>query len=171
MGPISLHRIFSLDETNSDHIEGIDEVDSEDTHRGGNLASDDDGAGCYDKTEHDGACITDESRSLHIEPSHKKCRRYDNRHESEEELGVLLYHWIAVYEIELQCESCHDDEAHESETTSQSRNPIRKIDRVKYEYIPKNGNYEWNIVNLVRIAKDTEVYDVLIESQSISKYT
>ncbi len=113
MSSVSLHRIFSLDETNSDHIEGIDEVDPEDTHRGGNLASDDDGARCYDKTEHDGPGISYESRSLHIEPSHKKCRWNNNCHESEKKLGILLDQWILIYEIELQGESCHDDKAHE----------------------------------------------------------
>ncbi len=113
MSSVSFHRIFSLDKTNSDNIEGIDEIYSEDTHRGGNLASDDDSTGCDDKTKHDSPGITDESRSLHIEPSHKKCRWNNNCHESEKKLGILLYQWILIYEIELQCESCHDDKAHE----------------------------------------------------------
>ncbi len=84
MCSVSFHRILSLEESNPDDIECIDEVDSENAHSRCNLSSDDNSTGCKDKSKHNGARITYETRSLGIESSHEKCRWNNNRQEGEE---------------------------------------------------------------------------------------
>ena len=124
MSPISLHRIFSLHESDTNHIECINQIYSQNAHRSCNLSSNNDCASCQYESKHDSSRISDESRSLHIQASHKKSGRNDYCHECEEKLGILLDDRILIDKIELEGKSCHDDGAHERKTPCKSGDTI-----------------------------------------------
>ena len=113
MSSVSFHRIFSLHETNTDHIECIDEIDADDTHSSRDLATDDDSTGCYDKGKNHGSCISNKSGSFGVQTCHEESSWDHDRHECEEEFGVFLYVVVLIDEVELESQSCHDDKTHE----------------------------------------------------------
>jgi hypothetical protein len=80
-----------------------------------------------------------------------------------------LSEWIWISEWELQCESCHDDKAHESEAPSKSGYTIREIDWIEDQHIPANGYNERNIVDDIGIRKYLELEKILIQFDDISK--
>lgn len=170
MCSVSLHRIFSFHDAYSYDVEGIDEIDTKNTHSRCDLASYNDCTRCDEESEHDCPTISDEASSLGINPSHEECCWYNYCQEREEKARIFLDERISICNRELECKSSHNNKTHESKASGQSRNSIREVDRVKYQDIPTNRDNEWNIIDEIGIRKNSESKKMFIQPNSITKY-
>ncbi len=171
MRSISFHRIFSLYETYSDDIERIDQIYPEDTHSGCDFSSCDDSGCCDQKREYHRSTISDKSKSFDIYSCHEKCHGNNDREERKKKGWIFTDKRIFIEEKELHGQSSHNDKRNKRKTPSESRNTIRKIQRIKYEYIPTYCKNKRNIVDTIHFWEKCELKKVFIETNSISKYS
>ncbi len=144
---ISFERVFPSHDTTRDDIDEIDEVDTEDRYCRGDLASSDDRECCEEEGEHDRSRVTHDQFSRNICASQEECCWNNDREECEEEFRILSRSDRCVWDIELQCQSTEDDERDECESSSETRDPIRKIHTIEHKDIPENRDEEGNIID------------------------
>ncbi len=98
---ISFQRILAFQYPARDHIDEIDEIDSDHRHSGRDLSSRYDRECRDEKSEHDRPRITHESAPWYIETRHKVCHRDDDSEYDEEEVAILLCSKWGIYEEEF----------------------------------------------------------------------
>lgn len=169
-GLVSLEGILSLEYPARHHIDEIDEIDTKDCYCGGDLASCDDREGREKKCEHDRPRVTHDDTTRDICSCEPKCGRDDDREKREEKGRVFLSCDRSISEIEFQCESTHDDEWYECESSCESRDSIRKIHTIEHQDIPEYRHDEWDIVDTIELSGKHEVKVICSQIDDTTEY-
>lgn len=133
---ISLHRILSLEHASCDHIDKVNEIEPEDGYGCRDLATCDDRKSSNEKSKDNSPRISHDDLSGYISSREKVGNRDDNREYREEKTTILLACQSSIREIELDRETGEYDETNQSKSAGETWNSIRKIHRIKYNYVP-----------------------------------
>ncbi len=163
MGLISLHRVLSCENTRTDHIDEVNEIDAEDRHRSCDFSSSDDREGRDKKCQDDRPRVAHNPRAFDIHAGHEVGNRYKDREEDEDELAVFSWCDRSIGRIELDGEESDDEETNEGKSTREPRNPIGKIDTIEHEDVPKCCHQDGDIVDRDRLMKEGKVEKIIIQ--------
>lgn len=166
---ISFHGIFSFQDADSDHIDEVDEVYTCHWHRCSDFSSDHDRESSYEKCEDDRPRITHNPSTTDITSCHEKCHRYEDSEDHEDELAIFLRCLGRIGEVELQCESSKDHKCDKRISSGESGDTIRKIDTIKYEYIPDYSQDQRDDVDEIELSEYFDGKKVLTQVDNPSE--
>ena len=77
---------------------------------------------------------------------------------------MTIFHsgFSGISEVELQSQESEDDKADERKTRCETWNPIRKINTIKYQNIPKYRQKKRDIVDSKKFSKDFYLKKIVI---------
>ena len=168
-GLLSFERIFPCEESARDDVDKIYDIYPKYCCCGRNFSSSDDGKCGNQKRKHDRPRVSHDTRAGNIASCQKKRCWYHDRKKCEKKSTIFLSGDTRVSDIELDCESCQYEKRYERKASCETRDSIRKVDRVEYEHIPKYRHKEWENIDNNIVSEDLKWEKEIIKFQYTSR--
>lgn len=166
MDPVAGERTFLVVEPHEDDIEGIDEVHPKDGRNGRDFPAGYDSKRRDHKGDEHRPGFPEKHMGLDIIKPADKHGRDEYRKTEQHEYGIGLREGRGIYEVEFDGQYRHDQQGDEGEPGSESRNPVRPVDRVEDEHIPDDREDKRDEINLDGSENDI----VLIQVENPTEY-